>query len=270
MLFSIITVCLNPGGDLEPTVASVLSQDFGDYELLIKDGGSSDGTEKRTWSDPRVRFYSSSDKGIFDAMNQALGLARGQYVNYLNAGDTFVDGRVLSDVASIIRLNTAAEFFYGNVEKPLSRSGYEIYPNRLSRRYLFMHSICHQGWFVRRETYLAYGGFETQETDCADCRLLLRMLVRDRLQHRHLPRIIVLYKGGGSSANPTKQDRIQRYVDAVRREVFSPLEYAAFQQLSDFRAVIKRIAYNTFGWRIWQKVNAYRIRRRHCYRDRLV
>jgi glycosyltransferase involved in cell wall biosynthesis len=263
-LFSIITVCLNAGPDLDPTVASVLGQEFKDYELLIKDGGSHDGTQSRTWPDPRVRFISSPDKGIFDAMNQALTLASGEFVCFLNAGDYFSDGQVLSAIARLIQGNPGADFFYGNVRKPQSRSGVELYPDRLSRFFLFTHSICHQCWFLRRSVYLSYRGFETEHTDCADCRLLLRLLVPGGVKYKHLPRIAVHYKGGGSSTVPARLQRSRQWVDELRRELFSPLEYRAFTLMWKSWMTAKPLLYDRCLWWFWKRVQDYRSRRSHA------
>jgi glycosyltransferase involved in cell wall biosynthesis len=263
-LFSIITVCLNPGSDLDPTVDSVLSQEFKDYELLLKDGGSTDGTQNRTWSDPRVRFISSPDKGIFDAMNQALGLARGDFVCFSNAGDYFVDAKVLGDVARIAKANEGADFFYADVRKPESRAGVELYPDRLSRSFLFSHTICHQCWFLKRSVYLAYHGFETAHTDAADCRLLLRVLLQGGVKYKHLPRIAIHYKGGGSSTVPERLERSRQWVDELRRELFSPLEYRAFTLMWKSWTTAKPLIYDRFLWWFWKRIQEYRSRRNHA------
>jgi glycosyltransferase involved in cell wall biosynthesis len=262
MLFSIVTVCLNPGPDLMPTVRSVLDQEFKDFELIIKDGGSTDGSLNALPSDPRLMLVRRTDSSIFDAMNQALALARGELVNFLNAGDTFVDPRVLSDVADVVTVYPAVPFFYGDVEKPQSRSGYEFYPRRLSRHYLFMNTICHQGWFVRRATYLAYGGFETEHAHGADPRLLLKMLFRDRLEHMHMGRVMVRYRGGGLSAQPTHAKEIKSWCDELKREICDGGTYAFLSALCALRQMAKRTLYDTCLWRLVRKMQKNRARRR--------
>jgi glycosyltransferase involved in cell wall biosynthesis len=249
-LFTVVTVTLNPGPDLEETVRTVLGQTFRDFELIIKDGGSTDGTENETWEDSRVRRVTSPDTGIFDAMNQALGLATGKYVHFLNAGDTFVDERVLADVAAAIHAHPDVPFFFGNVEKPRSRSGYEMYPPRLHRRFMFLSGVCHQACFVARATYLASGGFETTHRAGADPRLLMRMLVRDRLQHRHVGRVVVRYKGGGVSAQPEHRIEATAWCNELKRELFTSREHAIYSRLQEARQLAKRMVYDAFLWRI--------------------
>ena len=92
---SIITVCRNPGRSLIRTMESILAQDYRDYEYIIKDGGSEDGTLDLI-SEYRDRFasagvsfklFSEDDNGIYDAMNKAVLKANGTWVNFMNAGD---------------------------------------------------------------------------------------------------------------------------------------------------------------------------------------
>ena len=93
--FSIIVVCLNAGERLGITVNSILGQSFGDYEIIVKDGLSSDGSVECLPADGRIRVFCERDRGIYDAMNQALCRVRGEYVYFLNSGDMFYDGDVL-------------------------------------------------------------------------------------------------------------------------------------------------------------------------------
>lgn len=89
--FSILVVCLNPGDKLKKTLESIRGQTFGGYEVIIKDGMSSDGS--RTYAEalqkeiPSLRFIEKEDTGIYDAMNQAAAQARGKYLYFLNCGD---------------------------------------------------------------------------------------------------------------------------------------------------------------------------------------
>ena len=117
MKFSIITVSYNPGEKLKETLFSVAGQTCTDYEVIVKDGGSTDGStgflkvrkhfdaDKVILSEEflgRVRFFEGRDKGIYDAMNQAVAQASGEFVLFLNCGDVLADERVLERVAAVI------------------------------------------------------------------------------------------------------------------------------------------------------------------------
>lgn len=257
-LFSVVTVTLNPGSDLDDTIKSVMGQRFLDFELIIKDGMSRDGTESREWGDQRIKTYAKHDSGIFDAMNQALQLARGRFVNFLNAGDAFVDRQVLSDVAKIIRSHPPTPFFYGDVAKPMSRSGYELYPDRISRRFLFNNMVCHQGWFVSRETYLGYGGFETGAPYGADTRLLMKMVARDAIRYVHLRRLVARYKGRGLSTVPANRVQSDRWCQELREEIYGPVERALYSSVGCTFALMRK-ALSDFGlWRLFRMMQERR------------
>lgn len=111
--FSIIVVCLNPGGKLKSTMDSILEQTCGDFEVILKDGGSTDGSVE-PWRQSagidgtKVRFFQEKDKGIYDAMNQAVSHAAGDFVLFMNCGDRFADERVLEKTAARIAAEEAA------------------------------------------------------------------------------------------------------------------------------------------------------------------
>ena len=82
--FTVITASYNPGDALLTTVRAVLEQSFLDYEMIIKDGGSSDSSLEGLPSDGRIRTVCEPDTGIYDAMNRATELARGKYIVFMN------------------------------------------------------------------------------------------------------------------------------------------------------------------------------------------
>lgn len=101
VFYSIIIVCLNAGDRLVSTVESVLSQKYGGYEIIVKDGGSKDGSVEKLkglYSDSRLHIYVQGDSGIYDAMNEAVKLAEGDYILFLNAGDSLYDEMVLNKI----------------------------------------------------------------------------------------------------------------------------------------------------------------------------
>ena len=118
-LFSIVTVTLNPPEeDLRRTLQSVVGQDFQDWELIVKDGGSKVGVLDCVPEDERIRVVTEEDSGIFDAMNQGIQRATGDFVCLLNAGDILTNPSVLDLVAKGAREHPNVEFLYGDVSNP--------------------------------------------------------------------------------------------------------------------------------------------------------
>ena len=91
-------VCLNAGERLKETIDSILNQKYSNYEVIIKDGGSTDGSIQALPKDERIHLYEQKDNGIYDAMNQAVGYATGDYFIFLNAGDSFYSDTVLNKI----------------------------------------------------------------------------------------------------------------------------------------------------------------------------
>ena len=93
IFYSILVVCLNPGKRIESTLESIFRQTYTNYEVIIKDGGSTDGSKdkvhqliEKSGMQEKVRWIESRDNGIYDAMNQAISYATGEYLLFLNAG----------------------------------------------------------------------------------------------------------------------------------------------------------------------------------------
>ena len=107
--FSIVVVSLNSGERLKNTLQSILNQTFTDYEVIIKDGGSKDGSLDFLAKGvllgkyPKVHLIQETDKSIYDGMNQAVTYVSGRYVQFLNCGDLFYDENVLQKTAEYIR-----------------------------------------------------------------------------------------------------------------------------------------------------------------------
>ena len=204
MKISIITVCLNCAAQLEQTINSVLNQNYNNIEYIIVDGVSTDGTleiaKKYESKHKNIKVYSSKDKGIYDAMNKGISYASGDYVFFLNAGDTFYSKTVIKDIVK----NTSPddEVIYGNVNY-----GDKIteYPTRLNLFYLVYleRMVCHQGLFVKRNI-LKDNLFDLDYRICADRDLLIR-LKKSHKKFKFIPNVIISnYDTNGVSSNKQK------------------------------------------------------------------
>ena len=115
---SIITVCYNCKADLERTILSIKEQSYKNIELIIIDGGSSDGTQDLLihYSAFITSYVSEPDKGIYDAMNKGISLCSGDWVSFMNAGDEFANNQVLEHVFSEKEYTKDIKVLYGDIK----------------------------------------------------------------------------------------------------------------------------------------------------------
>lgn len=218
--FSIVTVCLNAGDSLLQTIETVLKQDFKNFELIVKDGFSTDDSIAKIQKDKKIVFVQKKDGGIYDAMNQALEYTNGQYVLFLNAGDFFCDSSVLdSFYEAIINNNFPALVYCDNTTTGLGE--YVQSPPRLTNFFLFRTSLCHQVCMIKREYYDRLGQFDTRLKVEADYDFLLRLIYINRNNYKHIQKLGIIYTSGGFAFQ--NRDIAKAEVKMVRKKYFSSM-----------------------------------------------
>lgn len=154
-LISVITVCYNASATIGRTIESVDAQTFTDYEHLIVDGASTDGTAELCSTDnPRRRIISEPDRGLYDAMNKGLSRCKGKYLVFLNAGDKLHAPDTLANVARAIESNNYPGVVYGQtqiVDDKGDRIGERHLraPEKLSlKSFAEGMMVCHQSFYA--------------------------------------------------------------------------------------------------------------------------
>jgi glycosyltransferase involved in cell wall biosynthesis len=198
-IFSIITVCLNAGIELHKTIESVLAQDFSYFNIVIKDSFSIDQSFITIPTDGRIIKIQKKDMGIYDAMNQALGYANGEYVLFFNAGDYFHSNDVLSLYYNAIINDGYLDLIYCDYTTT-SLGEYVQSPPRLSRFFLFRTMLCHQVCMIKREYYEKIGRFDTKFKVDADYDFLLRLLIGTEGTYKHIKMLCIVSTSDGFSS----------------------------------------------------------------------
>ena len=211
VLFSIISVSYNCKDYVDLTLSSLLNQSYNDYELIIIDGKSTDGTlnEINKYKDRfnNIKIVSEEDDGIYDAMNKGVKFASGKYVFFLNFGDTFYDENILEKIAS--KISSDKDVYYGDVE----RQGEIIKQNGRFTLFNFIYlegMVCHQSIFVRR-TLLEKYPFDLKYKICADRDFLIKIL-KEKCSVEYVGLTICCYDDAGKSSN---LDALHKDSDAV-------------------------------------------------------
>ncbi len=233
-LFTIIIVSLNPGGKLQKTVDSILSQSFlssgeGELEILIKDGNSTDGSVETLEKNDRIRIIRQADSGIYDAMNQAAAQARGGILFFLNCGDLFHDQDVLKKVKDFVQ-GKRNKIFYGDIYSILSDSLVPSNPH-MDAFGCYRNVPCHQACFYRNELF-SERGYLLQYKVRADYEHFLWSYFKKEAFPLYMPIVVADYEGGGFSE--TKKNK--KLSAKEHKEITA--KYMSRRQRIKFRAIL--------------------------------
>ncbi|MEO0473000.1 MAG: glycosyltransferase family 2 protein [Bacteroidota bacterium] len=157
-MFSIITVVYNDRDLLQRTLQSIRALKGAAFEYIVIDGGSTDGSVRliEENADMIDQWVSAPDKGIYDAMNKGISKARGQYLNFMNAGDYFHHPEVLAEVSKVVQTGHP-DIVYGKVVKQSGEDPPFYYEQGepLSNKSFFLgNPMCHQAMFIQRKLFV--------------------------------------------------------------------------------------------------------------------
>ena len=208
-LFSILVVSLNPGDKLVETIESIRKQNFTDYQVVVKDGGSKDGSMEKLneylkqWQEGagRVEIVVCKDSSIYDGMNQAVSHAKGQYLYFLNCGDSFADEDALKQVAEAVlqdrEKGQEARLYYGNILDVLRGQVVSSNPH-IDAFACYRHVPCHQACIYSGELF-AERGYRPEYRVRADYEHFLYCFYEEKAKTFCMPHVICFYEGGGYS-----------------------------------------------------------------------
>ena len=150
MKLSIITVNYNNKAGLQKTIDSVVAQTWRDFEWIIIDGGSTDGSKEliEQYQQHFSYWCSEPDKGVYNAMNKGIDKARGEYLQFLNSGDILQEKTVLEDV---FKEDLYGDMVYGDWNMVIDddKSVFMKSPTRISLNFFYSSNICHQAMFIK-------------------------------------------------------------------------------------------------------------------------
>lgn len=203
-LISVVTVCYNAVNSIEKTIQSVINQTYSNIEYIIIDGGSTDGTVDiiKKYADKVAYWVSGPDKGIYDAMNKGICIAKGEWINFMNAGDVFYDNYTISDVFTK-SLSESLLCIYGDVCLKFDNDCRKVEKGRNINTIKKRMVCCHQSLFLSlKNKNVAY--FDTRYCYCADYDQLLKISTNyGNAVFSYFPRVISIYENevGVSSVN---------------------------------------------------------------------
>lgn len=246
MKLSIITVNLDNYEGLIQTLDSVLIQTYNDFEYIVIDGGSTDGSLKvlvdySTKFNKNFYWVSESDSSVFNAMNKGIVKAKGEYLLFLNSGDFFVDNNVLSTVFSEKR-----ETDILSCRCKVSKNGEEVFittpPINYTFGFFYNNSLAHQATFIKKGLFDKYGLYREDLRFMGDWEFFVRTIIIGAASTQNIDVVLTDYNMEGMSSSSNNQYFITKEKQSVFEEkalkCFVP-DYDYFYQYKQKIAVME-------------------------------
>lgn len=231
MRFSIITINYNNEKGLRKTIESVIQQKFLDYEYIVIDGGSTDGSIEVIKEFERHISYwvSEKDNGIYNAMNKGIRVSKGDYLNFMNSGDMFYTDNVLSIIATAINnvdILVGKDYHYNSITKKGFSS---ILPARISMITFFMETLPHQGAFIKRKLF-ENDLYNEKLSIAADWAFYVKKIVVENCSVEITPIIVSNREQGGISSTRAIEQKNER--DTIIHQLLPNGVYQDYKTLS--------------------------------------
>ena len=249
-LITIITVCRNAEAAIEKTIQSVIKQNYPQIEYIIIDGRSTDRTLEiiGSYKDKYpIKVISEPDHGIYDAMNKGLSYATGDYIQFLNAGDTLLEETTIEQVVNLIQ-EKKADIFYGNIFYEYASGIREerSYGPACAWKIYYATGDCinHQAIFASKRCFEE--GFDLSYQICADRDWMMRMHRKGyRYQCLNIP--ICVYLLNENSASVRMGKKLKEETERCIKENF-PGEYIlyAFFEFLRNNAVLSKMLHGIY------------------------
>ena len=218
MKLSIITINYNNKDGLRKTIDSVVRQTFRDYEYIIIDGGSTDGSVDVIKENEEYVSYwvSEKDNGIYHAMNKGVKVAKGDYCLFMNSSDTIYSSNTLQDIFSTI---IKEDIVYGNF---VSSGQLRINEKKITLLNLLTHTIGHQSSFIKRDLLLK-NPYDESLRIVSDWKFFFQELILKNASYRKIDTIIAVFDNTGVSMN--NQEYLKKERDEELKKILSPIMY---------------------------------------------
>ena len=202
---SIITINFNNRDGLRKTIESVVNQTWQEFEYIIIDGGSTDGSVEviQEYADRIDYWVSEPDKGIYHAMNKGVAVAKGEYCQFLNSGDSLSDVDALNQI--LFELNNT-DIVFAQMRFTNNQIVYTV-PHNITMQRLYTHSLPHPSSFIKRELLRKWPYDESLKI-VSDWKFWIQALIFGECSYKVVPRTIVDFDTTGISANNTHPSRV--------------------------------------------------------------
>ncbi|KAF2333122.1 glycosyltransferase family 2 protein [Flavobacterium daemonense] len=239
---SIITINYNNLDGLKRTVESVINQTWQEFEYIIIDGGSIDGSAKyiESLSDKIDYWVSEPDKGIYNAMNKGIAKATGDYLIFLNSGDHFNDSRALERNHEFLKDDDIIYFDINYVGNDFNFV--KTCPDKLTFSFFFNATLPHQSVFIRKSLFEKIGYYDEKMKIAADWKFFMLSILKEGATYKRINSVLSTYYLDGISS---RIDFSAEWREALV-ENFGGF-VADCEELLSYREVLKTNRYKMLG-----------------------
>ena len=241
---SIITINFNNCEGLRKTIDSVVVQSFRDFEWIVIDGGSTDGSRDLIEQNAEHFSYwvSEPDKGVYNAMNKGIKVANGDYLLFLNSGDWLCNDRVLQTVFGEAHM---ADILYGYM---IAEEDDTICHAAMMKPVLYWtdfigNTLPHQASFIRRALFEEYGLYDESYKIAGDTKFFIKAIVWEKATYEFIPERIAVFQAGGISSDSMRfEERDVR----LRNEMFPKMVIDDYKDLVALRRIKNNMVLRKF------------------------
>jgi glycosyltransferase involved in cell wall biosynthesis len=237
-LLTIITINYNNVDGLEKTMNSVFNQTYVEYEYIVIDGGSTDGSYEVLQNyDEKINYWiSEKDKGIYNAMNKGIETSSGRYLLFLNSGDFLINDEVLEKASK--ELFNDFDFISGNLEYLTENGNLYIrkHPEKLTFSYLVSKTVSHPSTFIKREIFTQYGLYNETLKIVSDWEFFFKALGLNGATFKSIDITITHFDMSGISSieldlvNQEKELVFKKYLPTIYNSDFDTYLFQKFFQ----------------------------------------
>ena len=243
MCLSIITINYNNCDGLKKTIDSVVSQTLKVFEWIVVDGGSTDGSKEliERYSSHFAYWVSEPDKGIYNAMNKGIKVAKGEYLLFLNSGDWLFDENVIRD---FVFGKFAADVVDGDIcfisRNRMKRANA---PDTVDFDFFYHDTLWHPTAFIRKHLFDQYGLYEERYRIISDWEFFFRVLVVGGASYMHFNRIVTNFPVDGISANPAFEQERKRDIRNVYLKYVPEMFLDAYRKMDEELPPLRKAKY---------------------------
>ena len=264
MRLTVVTINYNNAVGLEKTMKSVVSQSRTDFEYVVVDGASTDGSVEvirryaSAFSSP-IKWLSEPDNGIYNAMNKGIRMASGEYLEFLNSGDCFVSENVIGEIYDAMEKLGRPSILYGNMLKSMM-DGKVIRDKGFAGQEItflgfYIGTLNHSSAIIRKDLFDKYGSYDESLRIVSDWKWFLLAIVFGGEKPIYSDFDISLFDMGGISETNVKLTRAERR--KVLEDCVPSAFLADYKQWSSAIQRMKRIQRHPWAAKIVRLIERY-------------